>query len=144
MQENTIMLQGERNVYEEANTSVAVLPGHIVEMGAAGTVKPETRTGITASPVLRVAIEEALLGEAQITEYAIGALCRFQIPKRGHRYKLRASGAATFTKGLLVKSAGGGQIATFTPDGTNGVVIGEVEETVTTTAADQFVKIRIG
>jgi hypothetical protein len=105
----TIWLKGEREHYDEARASVLVKPGYLIELEAAGTMKPNATSAGDATRA--VAIEDGLQGLTIEDNYAIGDLVRYVVCEPGDEVQMRVpAGAAAIVIGDALKSNGDGTL----------------------------------
>jgi hypothetical protein len=104
---STIVLRGEP-VINEVISAGAISPGHLIQIGSAGTAVVQA----TANAIVRkaVALEDEVVGGEITTAYASGARVRYGIFRAGDRVRLRvvAGGEAIVIGDRLSSGLAGG------------------------------------
>ena len=148
MSANTIQLDSDSFIHEEAVCDGAVNPGNIVEQTSAGKIKKHATEG--GRGLIAVAVEDALQGKTVSDAYADGALASYNIQRAGTRFQgiLKAGEDVAIGAGLV--SDGAGRLIAIASVG-SGVTVNQVlayaEEAVDLSASgavDTLIAVRAG
>jgi hypothetical protein len=82
----TIILSNAFQIQREAAAGVAIRPGMLVELNAAGAVIPHATAGAGQEGAVAVAIENDLTGRGIDDNYAIGERVRYQFLNDGAKF----------------------------------------------------------
>src|SRR3972149_6277762 len=98
--------------------SGTILPGHLIDFNAGGSVIPHGASGSTVPVQKMVAVEDPYVDAGTVgvidTPYTVGELVRYIVPERGSTlYMILASGQ-NLIKGAAVTAAANGQITGVT------------------------------
>jgi hypothetical protein len=106
--QNTVILAGHaRGRYDEGRLSTVATPGHLLSLNSDGTYRTHNVAGGPA--LLRILIEDALIGKGLNDAYAIGDLARFYEPQAGEELNvLIPAAAAAIVVGDRLASNGDG------------------------------------
>lgn len=105
---HTIILKNYVKVFEEYKAAAALLPGQLLELTSAGTVRKHSGAGKTAIPMF--AIEDALQGKEIGDAYATDDQVRVWIPQRGDIVYALLADEESVVVGDFVESNGGGYL----------------------------------
>ncbi len=112
MASNTIQLDGDGFIAEEAVGSGTILPGMLLEKTSAGLVQAHSDEGGRSQKM--VAVEDALQGKTVDDSYSTGALIQYHIERPGTRFQGLLTAGETVVKGQALISAGDGKLIAAT------------------------------
>lgn len=113
---------------QEALSSAAVTPGHLLVLDSTLKVKPCATANIKTLPIF--AVEDDLQGNEIGTAYASGALVQYETARSGDEvYAFLANGQSA-TKGDRLVPHTGGELATLASSDEEGAVIAIALETL--------------
>lgn len=146
---NTILLDGEGFIREEAVGSGTIKPGMLLEKTSAGLVKAHATEG--GRGLVQIAIEDSLQGDTVDDSYADGALVQYAILRPGTRFMGMLLDAQNIAIGDLLVSDGAGRFekaATASSDGDTDMMQRimaealEAEDLTVSGATDTLIRMR--
>jgi len=108
MAKETIKLKNYSDVLEEYTAASTIIPGELIELISAGTVRPHATEGGNALPMF--AVEDALQGNGIDDTYASGDKVQCWIPTRGDIVNAILEDGATVNIGDFLVSNGAGML----------------------------------
>ena len=122
MAKNTIKLKRYLNIVNEYAAAAAIIPGELIELIAAGTVRAHATEGGNVLPMF--ALESELEGNGIDDAYAAGDKVQCQVTVRGEEVYAILEDENIVTIGDFLESNGAGELQLHVPDPGSG---GEVE-----------------